>query len=140
MDPNRLYIGNRFTTMRGAIGFERLDCAVSASSSNSSDLLPLSQRTCSSKTKTPSFATSTTSHTFIRVLLNDVVYPVPGCQNGPGYSCLLDDYVNFVGNKYNNSGNWAQNCGVTAAGAPAVVAGAFFYTDLDSDFLKVISP
>lgn len=140
MDPNRLYIGNRFTTMRGTIGFERLNCAVNPRSGNSSDLLPQSQRTCSSKTKAPSFPTSTTNHTFLRVLLNDVVYPVPGCQNGPGYSCLLDDYVDLVGDKYNSSGNWAQNCGVTAAGAPEVVAGASFYTDLDGDFLQVISP
>ncbi|ERT01712.1 hypothetical protein HMPREF1624_00006 [Sporothrix schenckii ATCC 58251] len=140
MDPNRLYIGNRFTTMRGTVGFERLNCAVRPSRNSSSDLLPLAQRTCGGNTKVPSFPPSITNHTFIRVLLNDAVYPVPGCQNGPGYSCLLDDYVEFVGSKYNKSGNWAENCGVTAPGAPKVVAGATFYTKLGGDFLQVISP
>ncbi|CAK7220422.1 hypothetical protein SCUCBS95973_004148 [Sporothrix curviconia] len=140
MDPKRLYIGNRFTTMRGTIGFERLNCAVSPSTGNSSALPPLSQRPCTSKTTTPTFKESSTNNTFVRILLNDIVYPLPSCQNGPGYSCLMDDYVKYVAAKYNKSGNWADNCGVTAAGAPEVVAGASFYTDLSSDFLQIISP
>ncbi|CAK7242950.1 MAG: hypothetical protein STHCBS139747_004453 [Sporothrix thermara] len=140
MDPKRLYMSNRFTTMRGTIGFERLNCAVKPSTGNSSALLPLSQRSCSSNVTTPSFEKSSTNSTFVRILLNDIVYPVPSCQNGPGYSCLMDDYVKYVSTKYAKSGNWASNCNVTTAGAPNVVAGASFYTDLSSDFLQIISP
>ncbi|EFX01736.1 histidine acid phosphatase [Grosmannia clavigera kw1407] len=142
MDPNRLYIGNRFTTMRGQVAFERLNCAVKPlDNTDVSPLLPLAQRTSGSTcTRRQQFSQSTTNNTFVRVTLNDVVYPIPSCQNGPGYSCLLDDYAAYVGNKYKKSGSWTSNCNVTTAGAPSVVKGSTFYTDLTSDFLKVISP
>lgn len=142
MDPARLYIGNRFTTMRGQVAFERLNCAVQPlDNTGTVPLLPLAQRTAGSTcTRRQHFTRSTTNNTFVRVTLNDVVYPIPSCQNGPGYSCLLDDYAAYVSNKYNKSGNWATNCNVTTAGAPSVVKGATFYTNLSSDFLKVISP
>lgn len=111
MDPNRLYIGNRFTTMRGQIAFERLNCNVQPADSTAA-LVPLAQQTAAACPSKPKFATSSTNHTYIRVMLNDVVYPVPSCQNGPGYSCPLDDYAEYVSNKYEASGNWATNCNV----------------------------
>ncbi|EPE03039.1 histidine acid phosphatase [Ophiostoma piceae UAMH 11346] len=144
MDPSRLYIGNRFTTMKGQVGIERLTCAAKPLSSNATTtLVPLAQRTsgCSATTtKNKKFAKSTINSTYVRFLLNDVVYPIPSCQNGPGYSCLLSDYADYVSDKYNASGNWATNCGVTTSGAPSVVKGATFYNDLSSDFLRVLSP
>ncbi|KAK8066297.1 hypothetical protein PG997_013044 [Apiospora hydei] len=78
--------------------------------------------------------------TYIRIRLNDAVYPVPSCQNGPGRSCLLDDYFKYVGDKYAAEGDWLENCAVTAAGAPTKVKGASFYTDLSSPWLKNIKP
>ncbi|KAH8881527.1 histidine acid phosphatase [Thozetella sp. PMI_491] len=78
--------------------------------------------------------------TYLRIRLNDAVYPVPSCKNGPGSSCLLSDYADYVAKKYAVQGNWATNCNVTLAGAPTTVKGASFYTDLSSPWLQIIPP
>ncbi|KAK8034331.1 histidine acid phosphatase [Apiospora rasikravindrae] len=78
--------------------------------------------------------------TYIRIRLNDAVYPVPSCQDGPGRSCMLSDYVKYVADKYAAEGDWLENCAVTTAGAPTKVKGASFYTDLSSSWLKTIKP
>jgi hypothetical protein len=83
---------------------------------------------------------ATKNATYIRIRLNDAVYPVPSCQNGPGSSCLLSDYVDYVAKKYAKQGNWATNCNVTTAGAPSTVQGGSFFTDLSSAWLQILKP
>jgi len=80
------------------------------------------------------------NQTFVRILLNDAVYPVSSCQDGPGRSCLLRDYASLVAKKYAEAGNWADNCNVTIADAPSVVQGASFFTDLTPPFLANVAP
>ncbi|GAV27426.1 hypothetical protein PMKS-000894 [Pichia membranifaciens] len=43
--------------------------------------------------------TSGKDESYVRILLNNKVTPVPGCNSGPGYSCPLDDYLDYVSNK-----------------------------------------
>ncbi len=169
-DDSRLFMASRFVTMRGTIAFERLNCIVSGSSNSSSSTsatggyptstgrpLPSSSpssfsppKGSTSKVVCPSKVTeaaqmlrrdaTTYNATYIRLRLNDAVYPVPSCKSGPGSSCLLSDYVKYVTKKYAAQGNWATNCNVTLAGAPTIVKGASFYTDLSSPWLQTIVP
>ncbi|KAI1867898.1 uncharacterized protein JN550_006705 [Neoarthrinium moseri] len=81
-----------------------------------------------------------TNATYVRIRLNDAVYPVPSCKNGPGSSCLLSDYVKYVQDKYEAEGDWLVNCNVTSEGAPTKVKGASFFTDLSSPWLQRVSP
>jgi len=111
---NRTYITSRFVTMRGTVAFERLNCS---STSN-----------------------STESHTFIRLLLNDAVYPIPSCQAGPGKSCPLDSYVNIVEAKLAAAGDLISRCNVTAAGSPSSFKGAGFFTDLTGEWIDSVVP
>lgn len=83
---------------------------------------------------------SGTNATYIRIKLNDAVYTLPSCQSGPGKSCLLGDYAQFISDKYAAEGNWVKNCNVTTAGAPTTVQGASFYTDLTSPWLQELPP
>lgn len=85
-----------------------------------------------------SAATITTNQTFIRVLLNNVVYPITACHDGPGSSCAMSDYVTLLAERYAASGNWADNCNVTGAEAGTVAKGASFLTDLGLDWVDVI--
>ncbi|CUM64911.1 uncharacterized protein PRCAT00002529001 [Priceomyces carsonii] len=32
---------------------------------------------------------------YVRYILNDAVIPIPGCSNGPGFSCELNDFNNY---------------------------------------------
>ncbi|KUI62601.1 Acid phosphatase PHO1 [Cytospora mali] len=160
MNPDRLFIASHFVTMRGAIAFERLNCVVDSSSgsgnsSGSGSGAWNSSATLTTRTKTDT-ATATgasqtllsgrnenatsTNATYVRIKLNDAVYTLPSCKDGPGQSCLLSDYVKYVSDKYAAEGNWAANCNVTTADAPTVVQGASFYTDLTSPWLKELNP
>ncbi|KPM42070.1 hypothetical protein AK830_g4473 [Neonectria ditissima] len=114
-DDGRLWIGSRFVSMRGTIAFERLNCEASRTSTGSKN------------------------GTYIRIRLNDQVYPIPTCRNGPGYSCLLSKYVQYVEEKYVSQGDWAENCNITTAGAPTKVQGASFFTNLGQPHLSIVS-
>lgn len=129
LNPDRLFIASHFVTMRGTIAFERLNCLASNATSQSL----LTRRYEDSKT-TPANAT------YVRIRLNDAVYTLPSCNDGPGGSCLLSDYVKYVSDKYAAEGDWVTNCNVTAADAPTVVQGASFYTDLTSPWLRELNP
>lgn len=127
MNPDRLFIASHFVTMRGTIAFERLNCVAN----NATSQTLLSRRYEN---------TASTNATYVRIRLNDAVYTLPSCKDGPGQSCLLSDYVKYVSGKYAAEGNWVSNCNITAADAPTVVQGASFYTDLTSPWLQELSP
>ncbi|KAJ0307233.1 hypothetical protein Brms1b_010072 [Colletotrichum noveboracense] len=139
-DDDRAWVSSRYTTMRGTIAFERLNCAVSGNGTygNATHTSPPVKR-CSNSTA-PSPPSGSHNATYVRIRLNDAVYPLPSCKNGPGSSCLLEDYRKYVSNKLDSEGNWITNCNVTAAGAPSTVKGASFYTDLTSPWLSHVAP
>ncbi|PYI13960.1 phosphoglycerate mutase-like protein [Aspergillus violaceofuscus CBS 115571] len=112
---NHLYNVAHFITMRGTVGFEVLNCETTTKK-------------------------KTTEDTYLRILLNDAVYPLPMCKSGPGSSCLLSDYVTYIKKKNAEAGNFIDYCNVTQAGHPETVAGASFFTDLTQDFLTLVSP
>lgn len=166
-DDDRLWIGSRYVSMRGTIAFERLNCRVAPDGSgngsgNGNGTIPTTSRSCggnpqpttlSSATRSSSISASATAApsyptivprqaqnaTYIRILLNDAVYPVPSCKSGPGSSCLLADYVKYVADKYEAEGDWIENCNVTMEGAPTKVKGASFFTDLRSPWLQTVT-
>jgi acid phosphatase len=57
--------------MRGTVAIEVLNCGVGS-------------------------AKRTSDETYIRVQFNDTVYPIATCQNGPGKSCLLSEYISIL--------------------------------------------
>ncbi|KAM7217932.1 histidine acid phosphatase [Rhypophila decipiens] len=120
-DENRLWVGSRYVTMRGTVAFERLHCRVT--------------RKCKSRAGTSS---PVQNATYVRILLNDAVYPVPSCKNGPGSSCLMGDYAKYVAGKYKAEGEWIENCNVTIEGAPTKVKGASFFTDLTRPWVRTV--
>ncbi|KAE8147978.1 histidine phosphatase superfamily [Aspergillus avenaceus] len=97
----RVYVSSNVNPMRGTIAFERLNCAASEGQ---------------------------TVH--VRVLLNDAVYPIPSCRTGPGSSCLLEEYANYVGGD-----SFASVCGVSNA-----TESVGFFRDLTLPFLRVVRP
>ena len=133
-DDGRQYMVSRYSTMRGTIAFEKLRCEAKTGGSSNGDG-PGSYKSSHQPQNTTSDAA-----TYIRIRLNDAVYPVPSCRSGPGSSCPLDDYVSRVQKKYADQGDWLKNCNVTLEGAPTKVQGASFFTDLSSPFLQRIDP
>lgn len=114
-DDGRLWMGSRFTSMRGTIAFERMNCLAGGQGGGKNE-------------------------TFVRIRLNDAVYKLPCCHGGPGESCPLDKYQKYVSKKLAAEGDFVKNCNVTASGAPTKVKGASFFTDLSSPWLQSVAP
>ena len=74
---------------------------------------------------------------FVRILLNDAVYPLPGCQDGPGKTCAMGDYKKYVNKKLADAGDLKAKCNATLNGA---MGGARFFTDLRGAYLAVVKP
>lgn len=146
-DDERLWISSRFLTMRGTITFERLNCIVTGSASGT-EVAPASDNTTAPTATSlrepeatlPPGEGPSNNATYVRIRLNDQVYPVPSCQDGPGSSCPLDEYAAYVKAKYEAEGDWIANCNVTDPDAPSVARGASFFTDLAQPHLGKIIP
>ncbi|KAK0907965.1 hypothetical protein LTR02_005155 [Friedmanniomyces endolithicus] len=78
---------------------------------------------------------------FMRIKLDDQVYPVPACQQGPGRSCPLEEYAAIVAGKSAAAGDYELECGI--ANASVVPVGkdyTTFLTDLDLPWEYVVKP
>ena len=97
LPPDRIpegqkYVASRYVTMRGTISFERLSCGVVNGTA-------------------PAGGDHDEHEQYVRVLLNDVVYPVVGCESGPGRGCPLAKYVEIVEEKQRQAGKFNVLCG-----------------------------
>lgn len=54
---------------------------------------------------------------YVRIVLNDAVVPLDGCTSGPGYSCKLSDYNDFVTARLANIPNFNDICNIQDAPA-----------------------
>jgi acid phosphatase len=112
MPKNRLFVSSRLMSMRGTILFERLNCSARSSSSDS----------------------------YVRIRLNDAVYPVVDCKGGPGKSCPLDQYQKLVQKKLKSAGDFAKICNITDPAIPRGVNTATFFTDVTLPWEVLIKP
>jgi hypothetical protein len=112
-----------------------------SSDPNATSTYSYSNATSSATSSATSMPTSgSTNQTYIRILLNDAVYPVPSCQDGPGKSCLLSKYVSFIQARLDAVGDLKERCNVTASGSPDTLKGASFFTDLSDSWLASVVP
>jgi hypothetical protein len=73
---------------------------------------------------------------YIRIRLNDVVYPVVSCQSGPGRSCPLSQYQKYIGNRVAQAGSFEKFCNITSG----VVPGTSFWTDVSLPYEILYRP
>ncbi|CDO70128.1 hypothetical protein BN946_scf184783.g12 [Trametes cinnabarina] len=52
------------------------------------------------------------SGTFVRVLVNGAPIPVPECQNGPGDSCALGNFADYIAQRVALYGDFIGACGI----------------------------
>lgn len=109
---DRLFRSSNFVSMRGTVAFERFSCPGRGSSDN----------------------------TFVRIRLNNVVYPVANCKGGPGQSCPLKQYQALVQDKLKRAGNFSQICNVTNPAIPRDQNTATFFTDIKLPFETLLRP
>ncbi|EPQ54845.1 phosphoglycerate mutase-like protein [Gloeophyllum trabeum ATCC 11539] len=67
----------------GHLGLERLECAANGTSSS-----------------------------YVRALVNSAPIPIPGCQDGPGSSCALDEFGQYMSQRATLYGDFIGACGI----------------------------
>lgn len=144
---DRLWRSSRISPMRGTIAFERLNCRVSAGGNSTTPptTTATTSRACKPRPTAGAGATlarrqnsTTKNETFVRIRINEAVYPVPSCQDGPGKSCSVAKYAKYVSEKLEAIGSFAELCNATDPATPKKVLGASFLTNLDQDHLRVL--
>ncbi|KAG9232766.1 histidine phosphatase superfamily [Amylocarpus encephaloides] len=125
VDAEWRYRASRFVTMRGTVAFERLSCPSLSSHSSTNS--------------------TTSDHTYIRILLNDAVYPHPSCHDGPGKSCALHTYQTMTAKKLEAAGDLRTRCNISASVLAAVGngtsgSGASFLGDLGGSWVGSVVP
>ncbi|CAE6488985.1 unnamed protein product [Rhizoctonia solani] len=80
---NRLFISSRINPMAGRIAFERMAC------------------------------TSKKPGIYVRIRVNDAVYPMSECQSGPGKTCPLAQFGQVIKAKVDKAGDFMTRCGLS---------------------------
>ncbi|GME86728.1 unnamed protein product [Ambrosiozyma monospora] len=96
-----------------------------------SDIVPLGARLLTERLSCQN-ATSGETGTYVRLLLNDQVFPIPNCADGPGFSCPLDDYVELASV---HAVNYKEACGIEDEDVPNHVS--FFWDWTEADYPSV---
>ncbi|KAI8821987.1 histidine phosphatase superfamily [Fimicolochytrium jonesii] len=105
---NRIFRATRYTSMRGTITFERLNCGKRG--------------------------------LFVRAKLNDAVYPIAKCQNGPDRSCKLSDYQALLRKRLEEAGPFQTFCGVVNSTIPVGLEKTTFLKDITLPFEFDVKP
>ncbi|KAH6663568.1 acid phosphatase PHO1 [Plectosphaerella plurivora] len=142
IDTDRLWRSSRISPMRGTIAFERLNCRVAG---NETEPATTTSRNCVPRPTSGPNARKVRrvegagrNETYIRIRINEAVYPVPSCQDGPGKSCPVSVYAKYVNDKLEANGNFATICNATDPATPEKALGASFLTNLAQSHLQVI--
>ncbi|KAK5053047.1 hypothetical protein LTR84_002021 [Exophiala bonariae] len=79
---------------------------------------------------------------YVRIRLNDAVYPVPACKSGPGSSCPLQQYRDqIVAGKWAQFGSFSSVCRVPSQNVTtAEDGGVNFFTNLASSAIRSVVP
>lgn len=88
---DRKWLTSQLMPMGGRIIFERLTCRTPPSSSSSTEQ-------------------------FIRINVNDGIMPLGNCTSGPGHSCPLSEFAEFVRRRGVELGNFEDVCGIEKIG------------------------
>lgn len=81
----------------GHVGLERLECASAFVNSTGED---------------NGAESLLDSGAFVRVLVNGAPIPLPGCQDGPGASCAMAGFAEFVESRAGVFGDFVGACGI----------------------------
>jgi hypothetical protein len=125
--PNRIFRSSQVVKMRGTIAFERLSCPAVAHNS-----------TYGYGTHN-NYNTTTFEETFMRIRINEVVYPVVDCNSGPGSSCPLSRYQSIIRAKRVQAGDITKLCNMTDEGLAPEPKATFFF-DNTLPWQSVVKP
>ncbi|TBU31476.1 phosphoglycerate mutase-like protein [Dichomitus squalens] len=102
-DPRRNFRSSFLVSFRGYVALERLSC-------DPHDPPRSVQHTSGKVVLGP--GTSPGAQKYVRLKINNAVVPLPGCAGGPGSSCSLASFQNYVASRAAVAGDFVQRCGL----------------------------
>ena len=100
---NRTFCSSDIVPMGGRINFERLACPAPRRCYDNSEFGYPNMLYCEPEG---------TEDFFVRINVNDGIVALPGCEDGPGRSCPLDDFTKRVERRGKEVGDFREVCGL----------------------------
>ncbi|KIP03175.1 hypothetical protein PHLGIDRAFT_130304 [Phlebiopsis gigantea 11061_1 CR5-6] len=115
------FSASRLVSFRGYVALERLSCAA--------PLADTVKHTAGQRVALP--GTAAGAQKYVRVRINNAVVPVPGCASGPGSSCPLAAFEQYVnGPRAAAAGDFVKVCGLQ--GVANATGAVDFFTQVPS--------
>lgn len=106
---NRTWRTSQVTPMGGRIIFERLACPVRQNCWSNAPLYP-----------NHVYCEPPKDDFFVRVNVNDAIVAIPGCNEGPGRSCALEDFARRAKKRGDEIGDFGTICGLSEDAAKRI--------------------
>ncbi|KZV70020.1 phosphoglycerate mutase-like protein, partial [Peniophora sp. CONT] len=120
-DPRRQFRASHVVSFRGYIALERRACERPLKGSVHHEAGVVN----------PIPGTGSDAEHYVRIRVNRAPQPIPGCDDGPGASCRLAPFLQYVEKRGNISGDFIETCGLQSVGNATSVAS--FFTNIPED-------
>lgn len=110
--PNsaRKFRASYLVAFRGYVALERMTC--SSSSSTHHTRANGKDNDDSQNDNGPRASSEPQEQTFVRVRVDNAPVAIPGCTSGPGSTCPLNEFVDFIEKRGVASGDFVKTCGL----------------------------
>ncbi|PIL27452.1 hypothetical protein GSI_10601 [Ganoderma sinense ZZ0214-1] len=102
-NPDRTFRSSFLVSFRGYIALERMSCDAHE---------PPTSVTHTSGQVALGPGASASAQKYVRLRINNAVVPLPGCATGPGASCSLAAFENYVRSRAEVAGDFVARCGL----------------------------
>ncbi|VDC05071.1 unnamed protein product [Peniophora sp. CBMAI 1063] len=120
-DSRRLFRASHVVSFRGHIALERLACEA-----------PLNETVFHEAGVVNAIpGTGSGAEHYVRIRVNRAPQPIPGCDDGPGATCSLTQFLQYVEERGGISGDFIETCGLQDVGNATSVAS--FFTNIPDD-------
>lgn len=137
-DPARFFHSTYLVNFLGNVALERLTCTINGPTLDQQQHQGVfHQANVLGGHLNFTGAQSGKKQTFVRVRANDAPIPIPSCSSGPGSTCPLDQFTQYVnGPRKEVAGDFVQRCGLEGVkGATSVTS--FFTTKGDGETMLI---
>lgn len=106
---DRTWRTSDITPMGGRVIFERLACTAPVRCWNNGPFYP-----------NHIYCEKPREDVYVRVNVNDGIVAIPGCQSGPGGSCLVREFLEKVRKRGQEVGDFRKVCGLSDEAAEGI--------------------
>ncbi|KAK7443232.1 hypothetical protein VKT23_015830 [Stygiomarasmius scandens] len=125
--PARQFRSSHLVSFLGNVALERMTCNIGGPSSAQAMAQGVFHQANVLGGSVVNAHSNGTEQVFVRILANEAIIPIPECSSGPGASCPLEGFVEYVnGERKDVAGDFVERCGLE--GVEGAVSDVSFLT------------